>query len=527
MSKKTISDKSKNVSSEEYKIVGRLKWKGESREYAEEMIATTRESLVVLDMDLRVVVANKAFYQTFEVNPQETRGQLIYDLGNRQWNIPKLRQLLEDILPKNSAFKDFKVEHNFETIGQKTMLLNARRIPRPPAKPRIILLAIDDITELKKIEKENQMIASRYQGLFLASRDAIMTLEPPTWKFTSGNPATLKMFKVKNEADFLFYEPWKLSPKRQPDGRVSSEKGKEMIEIAMHKGSNFFEWVHKSINGEEFYADVLLSRVKTGKKVFLHALVRDITERKKMEQMMIENNKAKDDFLNIAAHDLRTPMSGIRANIEMILEGDYGEIPPKLKRSLQDIHQANLSLIRMVDDFLTISRIEKGKINITPKPMVLVPILNSIVKQMKPLVEKRGLKFDYETPAKLPQVMADSDKIPEVVINLIDNAIKYTNKGSISLKVLAKEDSVVMAVMDTGIGIAQERQKDLFQKYAQVDAEKRIAYGKGTGLGLGLYISRRIIEGCKGKIWVKSEFDKGSTFYFSLPIAKIKKETNI
>lgn len=131
----------------------------------------------------------------------------------------------------------------------------------------------------------------RYHGLFLASMDAVMTLEPPTWKFTSGNAATLKMFGMKSEKEFVAYPPWKLSPERQFDGRPSSEKAKEMIEIAMKKGSNFFEWTHRRKNGEDFFANVMLSKVKDNGKFFLHAIVRDIDKQKKLELSLIESEE--------------------------------------------------------------------------------------------------------------------------------------------------------------------------------------------------------------------------------------------
>lgn len=129
---------------------------------------------------------------------------------------------------------------------------------------------------------------NRFRALFLASRDAIMTLEPPSWKFTTANPATLKMFRAKSEKQFLSYEPWKLSPELQPDGKPSSVKAKKMIETAMRDGSNLFEWTHKRLNGEDFFAEVLLSRVKIGENIFLNAVVRDITERKKIEAQLRE-----------------------------------------------------------------------------------------------------------------------------------------------------------------------------------------------------------------------------------------------
>ena len=124
----------------------------EVSEYAESIINTVREPLIVLDQDLRVVSVSRSFYEFFKVNPEETVGQLIYDLGNKQWDIPKLRELLENILPKKAAFDNYEVEHDFATIGRRIMLLNARQIERASGKERIILLAIEDITERREIE---------------------------------------------------------------------------------------------------------------------------------------------------------------------------------------------------------------------------------------------------------------------------------------------------------------------------------------------------------------------------------------
>ncbi len=125
----------------------------EALEYDESIIDTVREPLIALDQDLRVVKVSRAFYEFFKVKPEETMGQLIYDLGNKQWDIPKLRELLETILPQRTTFDDYEVEHNFATIGRRVMLLNARQIQRALGKERIILLAIEDITDRRQAEK--------------------------------------------------------------------------------------------------------------------------------------------------------------------------------------------------------------------------------------------------------------------------------------------------------------------------------------------------------------------------------------
>ena len=131
-----------------------------SQEYAESIVNTVREPLIVLDQTLRVVTASRSFYEVFRVKPEDTVGQLIYDLGNKQWDIPKLRELLETILPQKATFDDYEVEHDFATIGRRIMLLNARRIPNPPEELKVILLAIEDITEHKRKEESYLKLAA-------------------------------------------------------------------------------------------------------------------------------------------------------------------------------------------------------------------------------------------------------------------------------------------------------------------------------------------------------------------------------
>jgi diguanylate cyclase (GGDEF)-like protein/PAS domain S-box-containing protein len=130
---------------------------------------------------------------------------------------------------------------------------------------------------------ENEVL---YRGLFELSRDALMTLAPPTWAFTSGNPAAVNMFRARDEEDFISQRPWDLSPEQQPDGRVSTEKAGEMIETAMREGSHSFEWRHRRLDGEEFFADVLLTRMEMGEKTIIQATVRDITERVESEKRL-------------------------------------------------------------------------------------------------------------------------------------------------------------------------------------------------------------------------------------------------
>ncbi len=140
-----------------------------------------------------MVTASRSFYDFFKVKPEETVGQLIYDLGNKQWDIPKLRELLETILPQKTTFDNYEVEHDFATIGRRIMLLNARQIQRVLGKERIILLAIEDITERKRLEDLLTESEERYRRLFETASDGIVLLEKGEGKITHANPAAEKM----------------------------------------------------------------------------------------------------------------------------------------------------------------------------------------------------------------------------------------------------------------------------------------------------------------------------------------------
>ncbi|MDA3971832.1 MAG: PAS domain S-box protein [Desulfobulbaceae bacterium] len=170
-----------------------------SSEFAESVINTVREPVIVLDQDLRVVTVSRSFYDFFKLKPEETVGQLIYDLGNKQWDIPKLRELLEEILPEQTSFDNYEVEHDFATIGRRTMLLNGRQIERGMGKERIILLAIEDITERKRLEDLLTESEVRYRRIFETASNGIVLLEKDEGRIMHGNEAIKKMLGYSEE----------------------------------------------------------------------------------------------------------------------------------------------------------------------------------------------------------------------------------------------------------------------------------------------------------------------------------------
>lgn len=253
---------------------------------AEALLETMIDGLVVVDVNGNIIQCNNAYARMHKFTTcEEMIGINLSELVAEK----DKKKVMDDV--KRSL--ETGISSNFEHVSKdKTgkeffVLVNASAIRDEVGKVVEMVAVVRDITELKKT-KDAAWRASmqRYRCIFESSRDAIMTLEPPFWRFTSGNPATIKMFRVKDEAEFTTCEPWRLSPQLQPDGRPSAEKAKEMIETAVREGSNFFEWTHQRVNGEVFFAEVLLSRIDLGKQIFLQAVVRDITERKKTEDSM-------------------------------------------------------------------------------------------------------------------------------------------------------------------------------------------------------------------------------------------------
>ena len=245
-------------------------YEDETREYAESIINTVREPLMVLDHDLRVVSASRSFYKVFQVNPEETVGQLIYDLGNQQWDIPKLRDLLETILPQKTTFDDYEVEHDFAGIGRRIMLLNARQIKRISGKERIILLAIEDITERMQLEILLADSEKRYRRLFETANDGILLLEKREGNIAQANPAITSM---------LGYSDKELLGKNLKDVGFPDDMGtvQEILQVLEQDGIiHYNEAPIKKKTGQVLYSDIYM----VDKTDLIQCNIRDLTKRK-------------------------------------------------------------------------------------------------------------------------------------------------------------------------------------------------------------------------------------------------------
>jgi PAS domain S-box-containing protein len=400
-----------------------------------------------------------------------------------------------------------------------------------------LIVSIADITWRKQAAEALRQSEERFRVLFERSRDAMMTLVPPSWSFAFGNPAAVAMFRAKNVEEFVLRAPWELSPQRQPDGRVSAEKAREMIEWAMRDGAHFFEWTHKRLDGEEFPASVLLTRVEQAGKVFLLATVRDITAQQQAEEAVRREaaradaaNAAKSIFLANMSHEIRTPMTAILGFADMLESTmeccttcpDHQACATRAqnKESLQVIRRNGQLLLELINDILDLAKVEAGKIEFERVPCSPVQIVEETVSLMRVrAVEKdTSLNARYEFP--LPEtILSDPAKMRQILVNLVNNAVKFTSGGRVEIVVRCVTDAqaeraaLAFDVKDTGVGLTPEQIGRLFQPFTQADSSTTRHYG---GTGLGLAISKRLAEALGGDVHVVSVPGKGSTFTFTM-----------
>jgi PAS domain S-box-containing protein len=355
-------------------IIERTKQIRDSEAFLTSIIQTVREGLLVLDPEFRVISANKQFLRTFKVTSGQTEGKILYELGNGQWNIQRLKELLINILPSSNPVVDFEVEHDFPHIGKKLMLLNAYRIELEGQYKDQILLAIEDITARREIERR------------------------------------------------------------------------------------------------------------------------------------------KDDFLSIASHELKTPLTTIKGFVQVLERTKPAEASEKYTQTLAKVSIYVDRLNKLISDLLDVSRIQSGNIELHKEKFDFDKMVKETVENLSLMVSSHQIIVEGTSAT---QVIGDESHIVQVLNNLISNAIKYApNANKISVYISKVSEYAKVSVTDYGMGISEQDQKSIFERFFRAgDIQKRF-----PGMGIGLYICDQLIKSHGGTIWVESEKGKGSTFSFTVPI---------
>jgi PAS domain S-box-containing protein len=488
----------------------------EALEYAEEIIATLREPFLVLDRNLTVKTANAAFYRAFRVPKDETEGRQIYDLGNGQWDIPRLRGLLGDVIPDDISIQDFEVEHDFLEIGPRSMLLNARRFPPEGENPRLLLLAIEDITERRRAEVVVRESEVKYRRLFQTAKDGILILDAGTGRIMDANPFMSGLLGYEHE-EFLGKELWEIGLFRDV------EASRAAYEELREKGYIRYEDMPlKTKDGRGVEVEFVSNIYPVDGHLVAQCNIRDITERSRLERQAREQTAAladfhrrKDEFLAMLSHELRNPLSPILNAVHLLRIGGEDGVLQRDARSVIERQVGQLS--RLVDDLLEVSRITTGRIRLNLERLDVRHVVERAIESARPVIDRRRHHLDVSLPPQPVWLRADPTRLEQVVVNLLNNAAKYTDEGGrISIAVVEDGEDMVMSVEDTGVGIAADLLPHVFDLFTQSD---RTLDRSSGGLGIGLSLVRHLVEEHRGTVDARSAgLGQGSAFTIRLPI---------
>jgi PAS domain S-box-containing protein len=651
-----------------------------SEAFSQNIVDTVREPLLMLDTTLRVHSANRAFYQSFQVSPAETENRLIYELGNGQWDIPDLRRLLEDVVPKSAVFNDFELEHDFPIIGRKVMVLNARKL-KAGNHGELLVLAMEDVTERRRAEEallqsgalqsaifnsanfssiatdakgviqifnvgaermlgytaaevmnkitpadisDPQEVIARaatlsqelatpitpgFEALVFKAARGIEDIYELTYIRKDGSrfPAVVSVTALRdaqdaiigylligtdNTARMLVEEEQKILDQRLRDQQfytrsliesnidalmttdprgIITDANKQMealtgctrdeligapfknyftdppraeagIKLVLsEKKLTDYELTVRARDGQEtvvsYNATTFYDRDRKLQGVF--AAARDVTERKRFEQSLQESNlelesaiagaakakeaaetanKTKSLFLANMSHELRTPLNAILGYSEMLQEEAADQELEEFVPDLQKIHSAGKHLLALINDILDLSKIEAGKMDLFLESFDIARMIDEVESTVKPMVAKNANAFSIQRAPDLGAMRADQIKVRQGLFNLLSNAAKFTQEGTIILdakrETMDGREWIVFRVTDTGIGLSAEQIVKLFKDFTQADPSTTRKFG-GTGLGLAL--TRRFCQMMGGDVTVQSVAGMGSTFTIKLP----------
>jgi two-component system, chemotaxis family, CheB/CheR fusion protein len=597
-------------------------------DYAEAIIETMRGPLMVLNTEMRVRTANRAFYQFFGLSQEETEGAYIYELGGRQWNIPALRDQLRNVVTKKTDFKDFVITHDFPAIGNRIMIVNAHRLVYDEQeKESLVLLSFEDITRYKRAEQAlletqeqlklalgggsvgtwvwdiatNEIKASSEEerlfglppGKMKTYEDWESAIQPidlektrEALKYSIENAEQLdiefrivwpdksthwilakahiyagedgkpeKMMGVNiditerrtavealEESEKRFHTMsdqapvmiWMAGPDKQTNflnktwlsftGKsLEQESGEGWFEgIHPEDKANFVDVYYRSFHAHaEFKIDYRLRRSDGEYRwIMTHGVPRftgerfigfigtciDITDR-------IDLERQKDDFMGIASHELKTPVTSIKAYTQILQEKFRKAGDTASSNMLMRLDMQIDKLTGLINTLLDVAKVQSGQMDYVEEFFEIDEFVREATEDMQRTFPKHQMVTDLRTTGK---VYGDKERLRQVLNNLVSNAVKYSPEGKeVIIKTMRTDGDYVFSVQDFGVGISKDMQDKIFGRFFRVSES---GGNRVSGLGLGLFISSQIVKQQGGKLWVESQPGQGSTFCFSLPI---------
>ncbi len=470
-------------------------------------------------------------YNNIDCNQEAAR---LFDFKDKQEYLDRFGELSPEYQPDGRLSSEKameKVRLAFETGFQRFEWMHQKPSGEPiPAEISLVRVKrgdsyivagyTRDLRELKASLAKMREADERTQ-IMLDATPLCCNLWDEHYNNIDCNQEAARLFDLASKQEYLerFTE---LSPQFQPDGRLSPEKALEKIRLAFETGLQKFEWMHQKLNGEPVPAEITLVRVKRGDSYIVAGYTRDLRELKatmaemrKARDMAEKSAQAKSEFLANMSHEIRTPMNAILGMTRLLFQT---ELTSRQHDYLSKTEQSATLLLRVINDILDFSKIEAGKLEMEHIPFSLDSVLRGISDITAAQVADKNLPLGVVAAPALPDTLiGDPTRLKQILLNLVNNAVKFTNKGAIDVRADMVRHHGARAMMrfsvsDTGIGMTEEQVKNLFNPFSQADTSTTRKYG---GTGLGLAICKRLVQLMGGEIWCESRLGVGTTFSFT------------
>jgi len=440
----------------------------------------------------------------FTINRYITERKMLYEKSQKQ--AEELRLLYQD---QNQRSRDLEILNNVNQVVHKSLRLD-----------EVYNVALDSVMGLENVDmamiylvdkNTNEVVLEAHRNVpedYLKKATRIPYPKGLTWK-------------VIESGEITNIEDAQKDPNLGPAGKELGHHS--MLGIPVFQEGKVIGLVWLLSYNERIFNEREVNLLSTlGNQIAIAVakakLYKDLLD---ANEKLRELDDMKDEFISIASHELRTPLSAIGGYIDMLMEGDFGELSPEITLALTKVSTGTKRLIDLVKSMLDISRIEQGRLEFNISTFDLCDVCQEVINTLMPIAQEKGIKLEYRQPtgAEKPLVSADEDRVGQVLINLVGNAIQFTEIGGVVISHRFEYKKIVTDVVDTGVGIPTQTREILFKKFLIVRRSLTRNYQEGTGLGL--YISRLLMREMGGDVWLeRSELEHGSTFSFSLPRAE-------
>jgi PAS domain S-box-containing protein len=475
--------------------------------FSDTALRSIHEAVYAMDMDFRITRWNEICEQMLGVKATDAIGKLASDVftlfeEHQGQNDERLEKLLKQGFNKE--------EQIYQTPkGNVWVDVQCQAIEDNGKRTGWVTLA-SDITERKLTEEALKQSEEKYRELINTSTDAIVSADQQM-RVTIWNKGAENLFGYTEE-EMLGQSVMKIVPKMIHKSMANGYAKYKKTGVS-DIGNQILEVVGIRKDGSEVPVELSMSTRKAGDRYIATGIMRDITSRKEAEEKLHKIDQMKSEFLSNVSHELRTPLQSISGFTKLIMTGKVPD-PATQQEFLQIIDSEISHLGNLINSLLDMSRLESGRFQIFKKDVSIRDIILDAMKTLNSLAREKNITLNENVPKQLPDMEADNDRMRQVILNLVGNAIKFSDRGeTVDINVGTKDDKLLFQVIDHGTGIKKVDMRHLFERFYRAEGET-----VRGGTGLGLYISKQIIDAHGGKIWAESKYGEGSTFNFSLPL---------